>query len=217
MPILEMKVPSPGESISEVEIATWLVSDGNYVEKDQAIAEVDSDKATLELPAEAAGIITLAEALERDRESAYAFSLAFRSPRRAYRLLETLARWRDRIRPSPLGDQGLAISRDAFFRAGSFPDEPLFEDVVLLRRLRRRLPLRVLPVAAWTSTERFENLGIWRNLALNAALLLLHALGVPAKSLVRHYYGGEYVRRWTAAASSRELTGRRTLPEPLSE
>ncbi len=54
-----MKVPSPGESISEVEIAQWLVSDGDYVEKDQAIAEVDSDKATLELPAEESGIITL--------------------------------------------------------------------------------------------------------------------------------------------------------------
>jgi 2-oxoglutarate dehydrogenase E2 component (dihydrolipoamide succinyltransferase) len=59
MPVLEMKVPSPGESISEVEIATWLVEDGDYVEKDQTIAEVDSDKATLELPAEAAGTITL--------------------------------------------------------------------------------------------------------------------------------------------------------------
>ena len=57
--ILEMKVPSPGESITEVEIAEWLVQDGDYVEKDQAIAEVDSDKATLELPAEASGIITL--------------------------------------------------------------------------------------------------------------------------------------------------------------
>ncbi len=57
--ILEMKVPSPGESITEVEIAEWLVSDGDYVEKDQTIAEVDSDKATLELPAEQAGIITL--------------------------------------------------------------------------------------------------------------------------------------------------------------
>jgi len=51
MPILEMKVPSPGESISEVEIAEWLVADGDYVFKDQTIAEVDSDKATLELPA----------------------------------------------------------------------------------------------------------------------------------------------------------------------
>ncbi|MBL4668553.1 MAG: 2-oxoglutarate dehydrogenase complex dihydrolipoyllysine-residue succinyltransferase [Flavobacteriales bacterium] len=56
---LEMKVPSPGESITEVEIAEWLVADGDYVEKDQTIAEVDSDKATLELPAEEAGIITL--------------------------------------------------------------------------------------------------------------------------------------------------------------
>ena len=59
MSVLEMKVPSPGESISEVEIAQWLVADGDYVEKDQAIAEVDSDKATLELPAEESGIISL--------------------------------------------------------------------------------------------------------------------------------------------------------------
>lgn len=59
MSILEMKVPSPGESITEVEIASWLVKDGDYVEKDQPIAEVDSDKATLELPAEESGIITL--------------------------------------------------------------------------------------------------------------------------------------------------------------
>ncbi len=59
MSVLEMKVPSPGESITEVEIASWLVKDGDYVEKDQPIAEVDSDKATLELPAEESGIITL--------------------------------------------------------------------------------------------------------------------------------------------------------------
>jgi len=59
MSVLEMKVPSPGESISEVEIAEWMVEDGEYVEKDQTIAEVDSDKATLELPAEQSGIITL--------------------------------------------------------------------------------------------------------------------------------------------------------------
>ncbi len=57
--IIKMKVPSPGESISEVEIAQWLVQDGDYVEKDQTIAEVDSDKATLDLPAEESGVITL--------------------------------------------------------------------------------------------------------------------------------------------------------------
>ena len=57
--VLEMQIPSPGESISEVEIAEWLVTDGEYVEKDQIIAEIDSDKATLELPAEQSGVITL--------------------------------------------------------------------------------------------------------------------------------------------------------------
>lgn len=57
--LLEMKVPSPGESISEVEIADWLVEDGDYVEKDQSIAEIDSDKATLELPAEESGTIKI--------------------------------------------------------------------------------------------------------------------------------------------------------------
>jgi 2-oxoglutarate dehydrogenase E2 component (dihydrolipoamide succinyltransferase) len=57
--LLKMKVPSPGESISEVEIAQWLVEDGDYVEKDQSIAEIDSDKATLELPAEESGIIKI--------------------------------------------------------------------------------------------------------------------------------------------------------------
>lgn len=57
--LLEMKVPSPGESISEVEIAEWLVKNGDYVEKDQSIAEIDSDKATLELPAEQSGKITI--------------------------------------------------------------------------------------------------------------------------------------------------------------
>ena len=57
--ILEMQIPSPGESISEVEIAQWLVSEGEYVEKDQIIAEIDSDKATLELPAEQSGVILL--------------------------------------------------------------------------------------------------------------------------------------------------------------
>ncbi len=59
MPKIDMKVPSPGESISEVQIATWLVKDGDYVTTGQTIAEVDSDKATLELPAEASGTITL--------------------------------------------------------------------------------------------------------------------------------------------------------------
>ena len=57
--IVEIKVPSPGESISEVEISNWLVKDGEFVEKDQEICEVDSDKATLTISAEESGVIKL--------------------------------------------------------------------------------------------------------------------------------------------------------------
>jgi 2-oxoglutarate dehydrogenase E2 component (dihydrolipoamide succinyltransferase) len=59
MAIIEMKVPSPGESITEVQISRWLKKDGDYVEKDEEICEIDSDKATLTLNAEAAGTIKL--------------------------------------------------------------------------------------------------------------------------------------------------------------
>ncbi len=59
MAIVEIKVPSPGESISEVRIARWLVKDGDVVSKDQVLGEIDSDKATLELSAEAEGKVQL--------------------------------------------------------------------------------------------------------------------------------------------------------------
>ncbi len=55
---IEIKVPSPGESITEVMLASWLVEDGSFVEKDQEIAEIDSDKATLSISAEISGIIS---------------------------------------------------------------------------------------------------------------------------------------------------------------
>ena len=56
---VELKVPSPGESITEVQIAQWLKADGDYVERDEEVAEIDSDKATLSLVAEASGILKI--------------------------------------------------------------------------------------------------------------------------------------------------------------
>jgi 2-oxoglutarate dehydrogenase E2 component (dihydrolipoamide succinyltransferase) len=56
---LEMKVPAVGESITEVTLAQWLKNDGDYVEMDEIIAELESDKATFELPAEKAGILRI--------------------------------------------------------------------------------------------------------------------------------------------------------------
>jgi 2-oxoglutarate dehydrogenase E2 component (dihydrolipoamide succinyltransferase) len=57
--IVEMKVPSPGESITEVQIARWIKNDGDFVEKDEELCEIDSDKATLTLNAEADGVIKI--------------------------------------------------------------------------------------------------------------------------------------------------------------
>ncbi|HLS94868.1 MAG TPA: 2-oxoglutarate dehydrogenase complex dihydrolipoyllysine-residue succinyltransferase [Sphingobacterium sp.] len=56
---LEIKVPAVGESITEVTLAQWLKQDGDYVEMDENIAELESDKATFELPAERAGILKI--------------------------------------------------------------------------------------------------------------------------------------------------------------
>ncbi|WP_259285845.1 2-oxo acid dehydrogenase subunit E2 [Candidatus Karelsulcia muelleri] len=57
--LLEITIPSPGESITEVEISSWLVKDGDFVKKNQVIAEIDSDKATLEIRAEESGILII--------------------------------------------------------------------------------------------------------------------------------------------------------------
>jgi 2-oxoglutarate dehydrogenase E2 component (dihydrolipoamide succinyltransferase) len=57
--LIEIKVPTPGESITEVEIGKWLVADGDYVSKDQEIAEIESDKATLTLSATESGQIKI--------------------------------------------------------------------------------------------------------------------------------------------------------------
>ena len=54
-----MKVPAVGESITEVTISTWLKKEGDFVKLDEVIAEVESDKATFELPAEATGILRI--------------------------------------------------------------------------------------------------------------------------------------------------------------
>ena len=56
---LEIKVPEVGESITEVTIASWLKKDGDFVEQDEIIAELESDKATFELPAEASGVLKI--------------------------------------------------------------------------------------------------------------------------------------------------------------
>jgi 2-oxoglutarate dehydrogenase E2 component (dihydrolipoamide succinyltransferase) len=73
MSVIDIKIPSPGESIAEVQIATWFVNTGDYVEKNQEIAELESDKATLTLIANDSGEITI---LAQDGETVDVGSVA---------------------------------------------------------------------------------------------------------------------------------------------
>ncbi|MFT4734744.1 MAG: 2-oxoglutarate dehydrogenase E2 component (dihydrolipoamide succinyltransferase) [Algoriphagus sp.] len=66
--VVEMKVPSVGESVTEVTIASWVKKDGDFVEMDEIICELESDKATFELPAEASGILRIVAAEEETLE-----------------------------------------------------------------------------------------------------------------------------------------------------
>ena len=65
---VELRVPEVGESITEVQIGTWLKNEGDAVERDEALVEIESDKATLELPAPVSG--TLSQVLKKKGESA---------------------------------------------------------------------------------------------------------------------------------------------------
>jgi hypothetical protein len=151
---------------------------------------------------DARALDAIVRALGADPDGAFALSLGFDSTRASFRVLEWMARARDRIFPFPLGDQGLALRRSRFLELGGFPDEPLFEDVVMTRRLRRAGRLKVLPDVARTDAARFERRGPWRTLLFNGLLVAAHALGASPRLLVRAYYGRPYLDRWLAARES---------------
>lgn len=85
------------------------------------------------------------------------------------------------------GDQGILIRRDFYADLGGFPEWPLFEDVELLRRARRRTRIRSLPAHVTTSARRFERHGAWRQQALNARLLLRFLTGTSPFKLAQRY------------------------------
>ncbi|MGH7729964.1 MAG: TIGR04283 family arsenosugar biosynthesis glycosyltransferase [Candidatus Eiseniibacteriota bacterium] len=135
------------------------------------------------LPADAALVVR--RVLARRDVAGGGFRLAFDVAHPALRMLERLSAlaWRGAY----FGDQGFFCRRADFEAAGGYPDQPLFEDVDLARRLARRGRLLRLSERAGTSARRFVAAGPWRQLTLNAAILALHTLGVPATALARLY------------------------------
>lgn len=115
------------------------------------------------------------------------FRFRFSGPRGAgQRVLETLINWRTRF-GIPYGDQGLFMTVDAYRRAGGFPDLPLFEEVALVRNLRRLGPFRPLNANIGVSPRRWERDGWLRRSLHNRLLALGYSIGISPGTLARQY------------------------------
>jgi rSAM/selenodomain-associated transferase 2 len=120
--------------------------------------------------------------------SAGAFSLGINADARSLRFIERVANWRSRFFQMPYGDQALFVSRDLFHQIGGFPDYPIMEDFELVRRLKRRGKIAILPESVRTSPRRWLNFGIFKTWLLNQIIIVAYYLGVSPQRLAQWYH-----------------------------
>ncbi|MDH3225177.1 MAG: TIGR04283 family arsenosugar biosynthesis glycosyltransferase [Gemmatimonadota bacterium] len=125
--------------------------------------------------------------LTRQPHRAGFFGLRIRHPGWIFRVIESGQRWRQRLLGLAYGDQGLLISRALFREVGGFPDEPLMEDVLIVRRLMRAGRLSELPARIETSPRRYLSNGPVRQTARNAWNLARFLLGTAPGTLASSY------------------------------
>lgn len=116
--------------------------------------------------------------LARPGVCAGAFGLRIDAPQRALRLIEKTVNWRSRVLGLPYGDQGIFVTREAFEEVGGFPEIPVMEDFVFVRRLRRLGRIQIAPAAVLTSARRWSQRGVWRTTLLNQLTIAAYYLGV---------------------------------------
>jgi len=116
-----------------------------------------------------------------------AFTLGIDGPEFTFRIIEMLANFRSRVFQMPYGDQGIFLRGEAFRAFRGFPDMVLMEDFVLMRRLRKRGKIAILPVAVSTSARRWRKFGIFKTTLINQAVLLGYFLGSNPERLARWY------------------------------
>ena len=116
-----------------------------------------------------------------------AFSLGIDSDARGLRFIEHIANWRSRVFQMPYGDQALFVNRNLFNDIGGFPDFPIMEDFELVRRLRRKGKISILPDFVQTSPRRYLNFGILKTWFLNQMIITAYYLGVPPERLASWY------------------------------
>jgi rSAM/selenodomain-associated transferase 2 len=125
--------------------------------------------------------------LQQPGVSAGAFTLSIGGNGFLLRLLEMLINFRARTMQMPYGDQGLFMTSGMFAAVGGFPEQPLMEDFELVRRLRRRGTIIILPIAATTSDRRWRRLGVLRTTLRNQAIIIGYLLGISPDKLAGWY------------------------------
>lgn len=141
--------------------------------------------ADTQLPPHALDVIE--RALRRPEVVGGAFRVRFDTAATAYRLVAASITWRGQLRHVFTGDQAYAIRRDAFAAVGGFPDQPLMEDLEIVRRLQRKGRFVLLPGVVTTSARRHQQMGLGRTLLLMGAIRTLYAAGVSPERLHRLY------------------------------
>jgi len=126
-------------------------------------------------------------AVDQNSFCAGAFSLGIDSDVRGLRFIESVANWRSRFFQMPYGDQALFVCRDLFNDIGGFPDFPIMEDFELIRRLRRKGKITILPASVRTSPRRYLNFGILKTWLLNQIIIAAYYLGIPPERLACWY------------------------------
>jgi len=130
-------------------------------------------------------------AAAQDGFCAAAFALAIESNRKGLRLIEQVANWRSRLLQMPYGDQALFVSRDLFQEVGGYPDYPIMEDFELIRRLKKKGKIAILPESVQTSPRRWLNLGIFKTWLLNQLIIVAYYLGISPQRLSQWYRRGK--------------------------
>jgi rSAM/selenodomain-associated transferase 2 len=135
--------------------------------------------------------VMLCQALLEATTIAGAFALRLAASSWSFRLIEVGINWRSLYCHMPYGDQGIFLRKQTFEEIGGFPEMPLMEDFELMRRLKPRGKITIIPVPVVTSARRWLENGIWKTTLINQIIILTYLMGVKTDYIVAQYRRGK--------------------------
>jgi rSAM/selenodomain-associated transferase 2 len=126
-------------------------------------------------------------ALSQPGVAAGAFRLVIDGKDFGLRIIEWLANFRSKVLQMPYGDQAIFVRADMFYDLGGFPDLPIMEDFELVRRLKQKGRIKILPLAATTSPRRWQKLGVLQTTAINQVIIVAYMFGANPRRLAEWY------------------------------